>query len=288
MMDFKELLRQAQSTGFALGAFNVCNLETLKAIIGAAEKLQAPLIVESSPGETKFLGTKQLTALIRVYRQETDLPIFLNLDHAKSIEETRGAIEAEFDLIHFDGSALSFEENIRKTKLVVEEAHAKGVLVEGEIDHITGTSEPHLSEQVEWIQQKGKYTDPDRALEFVERTGVDILAVFVGNVHGVYANPPHLDFARLAKIRSKLDCFLSLHGGSGIRGRDIQKAIETGKIVKINVNTELRAAYRQALEQALAETPSVKMYEVMVGMVEAVQEVVEGKIKLFRSDRRLL
>ena len=276
----KEVFAHAQNKGFAFGAFNVCNLETIKAVVQAAQNLSSPVIIESSPGETKFIGMRQLTALIKSYREEINLPIFLNLDHAASFSSCEEAVEIGFDLVHFDGSKLPLEENIKQTHEVVKMAHSKGILVEGEIDAIPETSIPH-SKTAEEITQDLPMTDPISAAEFVEKTGIDILAFFVGNLHGTYETAERIDFERLKKIREKVNCFLSLHGGSGIADEDIRKAITVGKIVKVNVNTELRVAFRNALERALAESQSVKVYEVMPGVINEVQKIVEKKIGLF-------
>lgn len=279
-MMLKEIFARAQNNGLALGAFNVCNLETLKAVVNAAQNLSSAVITESSPGETKFIGVRQLAALVRSYREETNLPIFLNLDHGISFESCQEAMDSGYDLVHFDGSKLPLEENIKKTREVVEMAHAKGVLVEGEMDAIPETSIPH-AEPAEEITHGLPMTDPIRAAEFVEKTGVDILAVFVGNLHGTYETVERVNLEQLKQIREKVPCFLSLHGGSGISDEDIKKAIEVGGVVKINVNTELRVVYRAALEKTLSETKSVKMYEVMPEVISEVQKIVENKIDLF-------
>ena len=279
----KEFFIRAQNKGYALGAFNVSNLEGLKAVVQAAENLSSPIIIEVSPGEADFVGKKQLAALVKVYREEINVPIFLNLDHAASFESCQEAVNSEYDLIHFDGSKLSFEENIKKTRRVVEMAHTKGVLVEGEIDTIPETSIPHLETAAETAREF-TMTDLDQAAEFMKKTGVDILAVFVGNLHGTYQTKERIYIERLKQIREKVDCFLSLHGGSGIADQDIKRAIEVGGIVKINVNTELRVAYRNALEKTLTETKSVKIYEIMPSVIDSVQEVVEEKVKLFGND----
>lgn len=281
-MNARRILEKAQSEGWALGAFNAANIETLKAIVGAAEKLRAPVIIESSSGETEFFGAENLVDVVRNFREETGLTIFINLDHSPTEEEVSVGLEAGYELIHFDGSKLPYEQNVEITKKIVEQAHAKGLLVEAEIDHIGGSSAPHLEEDAESAQKENAYTDPERAADFVEKTGIDTFAAFFGNVHGVYKNPPKLDLERLRAIREKVPCFLSMHGGSGIPDEDVRRAIEVGKIVKINVNTELRIAYKQAAQEAFAGE-EVAAYKVMSPVIEAVQKVVEEKIQLFAS-----
>lgn len=282
MPTVQEILEKARQGGYALGAFNAGDLEIVKGVIQAGVELQSPLIIETSPGETKFFGPKNFDCVIENFKKETGLPILANLDHALSLEEAQKGIESGFELIHFDGSSLPYEENVKTAKVLVEQAHQKGILVEGEVDKILGESAPH-KEDAESIQAGGNYTDPEKAAEFVSQTGVDILAVFIGNLHGTYRQPPKLDFERLKMVANKLSCFLSLHGGSGLPEEDIKKAIQVGKIVKININTELRIAYRETLENVLKGSEEVAIYKIMPPVIAAVQKVVEEKIHLFGS-----
>ena len=195
---------------------------------------------------------------------------------------------SSFDLIHFDGSDSELEENIHNTKKVVEAAHTKGLLVEGEIDKIPGASEIH-DQDLDSELVKKSYTDPQKAAKFVSETGIDIFAAFFGNVHGTFPNQPDLDFDLLARIRKSLpDTFLSLHGGSGIPADQVKQAIEVGKIVKVNVNTELRQAFRDALTEKLGEKPNeYAMYKVMPDVILSVAAVVESKIDIFGSAGRV-
>jgi len=282
-MTAREVLERAQKEGYAVGAFNAANIETLKAIVGAAVNLKAPIIVESSYGETKFIGAANLVDLVANYREETGLPIFINLDHAPSVEAAEEGIEAGYELIHINASNLPYEENVAAAKKVADEAHAKDLVVEAELTPIEGTSAPHLKESIEEVQAKSKYTDPKQAKDFVSRTGIDTLAVSVGNVHGVYKTAPKLDLELLKTLREALPGFFSLHGGSGIPDDQIRGAIEVGRIVKINVNSDMRIAYRENLEKVLDETDEVAIYKIMPDVIAAVQEVVEGKITLFGS-----
>ena len=277
------ILEKARQGGYALGAFNAGDLELVKGVIQAGIEQQSPLIIETSPGETKFFGPKNFDCVIENFKKETALPILANLDHALGLEEAQEGIEAGFELVHFDGSALPYEENVKTTKMIVEQAHQKGILVEGEIDKILGSSEPHPNEDAESLQASGHYTDPEKAADFVRQTGVDILAVFVGNLHGTYKEPPRLDLERLKIIAQKLACFLSLHGGSGLQDEDIKKAIQVSKVVKINVNTDLRTAYRETLENVLKGSEEVAVYKIMPPVMAAVQKVVEEKMQLFGS-----
>ncbi|NQV00731.1 MAG: class II fructose-bisphosphate aldolase [Parcubacteria group bacterium] len=280
--------KQAQENKYAIGAFNVSNLEQLKAIIQAIQKLKSPVIIATSQGESKFIGKKQIRALVDVYKKETGLPIFLHLDHGKSLEVIQEAIDAGYDSIQFDGSELSFEENIEMTKKVVDLAKNKGIEnIEGELGYLQGKSS--LQEAVE-IEEED-LTDPNQAEEFIEKTGVTSLAVAIGNIHGIFKSGqnPHLFLDRLKEINNKAGdkVFLVLHGASGIPEEDIKKAVELG-IDKINVNTRLRLAYTETLKKFLQDNPEqTTPYKIMPLVVEAVQRVVEEKIKLFNSDNKL-
>lgn len=203
-MTILEILQKANSESWALGAFNAGNLEILRAIIQAGENLQSPLIVETSSGEAKHFGMKNFLAVVENFRQETGLPIFTNFDHGKDLEECQMAIEAGYNLIHFDGSDLPYEENIKITKILVEQAHQKGVLVEGEFNKISGESKSYLQE-TSGINGEFELTNPHQARDFVVQTGIDILAVSIGNLHGTYLNPIKLDLERLRLVKEEIE-----------------------------------------------------------------------------------
>lgn len=277
-MKAQEILTQAKEKGMALGAFNAGNLEIVKAIVAAGQSQKAALIISTSSREAKFFEPENFQAIVNQARQKTDLPLLTNLDHGRDLEECQQAINLGYDLVHFDGSALPYEENVKITQEVVKLAHQKGVLVEGEMDRIAGQSAPS-QEEPESLQAQTNYTDPAKAAEFVQQTGIDVLAVFVGNLHGTYAKPPKLDLDRLKQL-AQLPCQLSLHGGSGLNEDDIKQAIAIG-VVKINVNTELRVAYRETLANVLKGSEEVAIYQIMPPVIAAVQKVVEEKIQLF-------
>jgi len=227
-----------------------------------------------------------LVDIVQNYKDE-GVQIILNLDHATEFDKVRLAFDAGFDYLHFDGGQIEFEENVKIAKQIVATAHPKGVMVEGEVDHITGSSALHTGEKVASEQAKGNYSDPAKAKEFVERTGVDTYASFIGNAHGLYADEKRLDLNRLKQIREAVpDTFLSLHGGSGVNHDDIRAAIEIG-INKINVNTEMRSAYREELEEQLKTSDEVAMYKLYPEIMEEVQKVVEDKIDLFGSANKV-
>lgn len=279
-------LKKAQAEGFAIGAFNAGSLETLKAIVGAAKKLSSPVIVEASHGEVDFFGLHELVAAVRALEKDTGVPIILNLDHARTYLACHAATEAGFDYIHFDGSGLPYGKNVEIARMVVGEAHAKGLLVEGEMDAIGGSSADWRRQEVKMNQQPSLYTDSQKAAEFCQATGVDTFAAFIGNVHGLYGGEKKIDLPLLARVQASLPGkFLSLHGGSGIPAGDIKVAIKRG-IVKINVNSELRVAFRDTLKRTLAaeeHADEVAIYKIMPAAIKAVQKIVEDKILLFGS-----
>ena len=269
-MRLKDYLKKAREEGWAIGQFNISNLETLRAIVQAAQKLKSPVIIGTSEGESKFIGLARAVSLVKTFKKETGLPIFLNLDHGKSLDYIKEAISVGYDAVLFDGSELALTENIKIAKDAVTSAGKKRVLVEGEVGVI--------GEEL---------TDAFEAERFVQEAKVDTLAVNIGTRHGQGQNE-EIDFQKLQEIRTKVkDVFLVLHGGSGVPDADIKKAIESG-IVKININTELRTAYTNALKQALADNPEeVVPYKYMPKVIEAIQSVVEKKINLFGSVNRI-
>lgn len=279
----REILQKAKNEGYAIGAFNVCNLETLKAVVQAGQKLKSPLILEASDGEVNYIGIKELVGLVNICREQTGLPIILNLDHGKDFETCKLAVEAGFDYVHIDTSKLPLEENIAVAKEVVKLAHAHGVLVEGEMDYIQGSSEDHTKEDPKKFQQMGMYSDPEKARYFVEQTGIDTFASFIGNLHGIYAEEIRLNLELLDKIQKALPkTFLSLHGGSGINDNDVRQAVRSN-IVKVNVNSEMRIAFKMSLQESLNSSNEVAFYKLTPPAIKAVQDVVERKILLFGS-----
>lgn len=283
-MTTKDYLLKAQDNHFAIGAFNAANIETINAIVAAAVKLNSPVIIEASHGEIEHIGIKNFVDIIQNAREDTGLPIFSNLDHAPSVEDALLGINHKFDLVHFNGSSLPFEEDLIKTKQVVDTAHAASILVEAELDAITGNSSLHDTTAAEALS-KAHLTDPATAATFVTTTGLDTLAASFGSVHGLYQTEKHLDIELLKKIRESVSCFLSLHGGSDMPEDQVKAAIENG-VVKINVNSELRLAFKETLKNALQNSDELAIYKLMPPVIEAVQKIVESKILLFGSQNQ--
>jgi len=277
---------KARKEGWALAQFNWSSAEQLKGIVAAAVKLRSPLLLGTSEGDSGFVGLKQAVALVQAYREETGLPIFLNLDHGKSFEYIKKGIDAGYDAVHFDGSHLPFMENVATTKKVVAYARKKGIsVVEGELGKILGHSTMHKEATI--VLDESGFAKPEEAERFVKNTKVDSLAITFGNVHGVYRKMPQLDLERLKKIQKRVQSFLILHGGSGIGKQQILKAIRLG-IVKINVSTELRFAFAQTLREVLKKNPEeITPYKFFPPVVKAVQTTAEEKIKLIGSANKI-
>lgn len=282
-MTAREWLEKAKKEKFAIGAFNVGNLETFKAVAQAAANKKSPIIIESSPGETKWMGADNIVDIARNFEWDYKIPILVNLDHSETLQDCLMGISAGYDLIHCDASKLTYHENVAMTHEVAKAAHYKGLTAEGELDHIGGSSEIHQGSAAEEAG-KIKMTDPEEAAKFVKETGIDIFAAFIGNVHGLYlGEEKKLDIERLEEIEKATRVFLSLHGSSGIPEDQVREAIKNG-IVKVNLNTEIRQAYKDSLEKVLKENPNeYAMYKAEGPVIDAIQQLVEHKIDLFGS-----
>jgi fructose-bisphosphate aldolase class II len=276
LVSVKVLMEEAERGSYAVGAFNLNNLEILQAIIAAAEAEKAPVILQASQGAIKYAGIDYIVAMAEVAAREASVPIALNLDHGTSFEQAMRCIRAGFSSVMVDGSKLSFEENVELTKRVVDVAHAVGVSVEGELGRIGGT-EDDIS-----VDEKDAFLAPvDKAVEFAERTGVDLLAAAIGTAHGVYKGKPELDFQRLKEIDSLVKAPIVLHGASGISDEDIRKAISLG-VRKINIDTELRIAFVNGIRSVVDNDPQeIDPRKVLGPAREAMTSVVREKIRLF-------
>ena len=275
----RTIFETARHEGWALGAFNVSNLEDVKAVMLAAKKLDAPVLIEASPGEIEYFGMQSLRAVVDEYKEIYQVSAWLNVDHTVESERVETAIKTGFEYVHFDGSLLERSENIATLKKLVPIARKHQILIEGEPDHITGSSTTH-SDTLNSIQASSAYSEPEAFKAFVEETKVDTAAVFIGNVHGLYSQPKRLDLELLKILRSQVDCYLSLHGGSGIPDKDIKAAVALG-VTKINVNSELREAFLEGLRTAVRKPKEIAPYKYLPKAIEAVQKVVEEKIILF-------
>jgi fructose-bisphosphate aldolase, class II len=285
MQQLRNQLEEAQSNGVAVGHFNISDWVLLKAVCAAAQELKVPVIVGASEGERAFLGVAQVAALVKSLREEQGIPIFLNADHTHSLESAMAAAKAGFDSIVYDLSALPFAENIKQTRQAVEALKSVNpkILVEGEIGNIGTGSEIHDSVP----DQSKNLTTPEEAKQFVESTGVDILAPAVGNSHGMLQSMvqgsvrKRLDVTRIREIKRASKSLLTLHGGSGTEDHDLEDAIAAG-INIVHINTELRVAWRRGLEAAFAKDPrEVVPYKLLPIAEESVKQVVLARLRLF-------
>lgn len=285
MKTLRESIDEAKQKGVAIGHFNISTLDAVWAIVRAAEKLQVPVIIGVSEGEREFVGVREIAAIVRSIRESRNLPIYLNADHTYSFERVQEAVDAGFDAVIIDGAQLSFKENIALAKKCREYAKQKNpnILIEGELGYI-GTSSKILDKLPEGVTVSGVgLTEPAQAKEFVDATGVDMLAPAVGNVHGMFAvgKDPRLDIPRIKAISEATGVPLVLHGGSGTVDEDFVAAIGAGVCI-IHLNTELRLAYTKALTITLQEHPDeIAPYKYLKTAAAALQKVVEDRLALF-------
>ncbi len=281
-------INRAEKKHQAVGHFNIGNLEMLKGVFAAACRLSLPVVIGLSEGERKFVGDRQAAALVKCFREEYGHPIYLNADHTKTIAGVREAVEAGFDAVIFDGSELTIEENIKYTKEAVELAKGLNdrVVIEGEIGYIGRSSTVFDEIPENALVGKDELVTAEEASRFVKATGVDLLAPAVGNVHGMLAGAenPDLDIERVAEIREACGVPLVLHGGSGIKHSDMKEAIAAGMPL-VHVSTELRVAYRQALEEVLMNNKKeLAPYRLLTPAVDAVTEVALKSFELFNRE----
>jgi fructose-bisphosphate aldolase, class II len=284
--EHRELFERTLREKFSVGAFNVDNTETLQAVCNAAKNKQSPVLVEVSDGEVEFLGLKNIRDLVSNARDEMGIEIFLNLDHSPTVEACKKAIDAGFEFIHIDISQAnheaSDEEIIEATREVVEYAKTTGALVEAEPHYFAGSSNVH-TEDIDYEEIRKTFSTPEGAKAFVEATGIDTFAAAIGNLHGLYPVPKQLDVELLKKIREAIPCYISLHGGSGTPEKDFREAVPVG-VSKININSEMRKAFRSTLETALHDNPDEYAVPKIEGpVIGAVQAVVEAKMDIFGS-----
>ena len=267
----KEMLLKAQEGNYAVGAFNVENMEMVMAVIAAAEELNAPVIMQTTPSTVKYAGLDYYLANVATAAKNAKVPVAMHLDHGSSFSLAMQALRQGYTSIMIDGSHSVFEENIAITKSVVDACKPSNIPVEAELGKVGG-KEDDLDD--------GGYTDPKEALEFVQKTGVNSLAVAIGTAHGVYKGEPKLDLDRLVEIRKIVDVPLVLHGASGLSEEAVKESIKRG-ICKVNFATELRIAYTDGVKELLEEKPETidpKKYG-LVG-IEKVKELVKNRMMM--------
>ena len=281
LMTGKELLLDAQKNKYAVGAFNVNNMEGIQAIIQAAEETNSPVILQASQGGLKYAGVDYIAELGKLAANKAKVPVALHLDHGTDFEQVMQCIRHGFSSVMIDGSRFPLEENIAFTKKVVEIAHMVGVTVEAELGKIGGT-EDHITVS----EKDATFTDPEEAKRFVEETGVDYLAIAVGTAHGVYKGVPKLDFERIEQIRNAIDVPLVLHGSSGVPYESLEKAIALG-ICKINIDTDIRASFAGTVKEYLLENPDqIDPRKILGPATEAMKKTIKEKMEVFGSVNR--
>jgi len=273
----KELMDKAYEEGYAVGAFNINNMEILQAIVSAAVEENSPVILAASTGAIKYAGMDYLVSMVRVAAQSVDIPMSLHLDHGPDFEWAMKCIRGGFTSVMIDGSKYPYDQNVALTRRVVESAHACGVPVEAELGRLVG-----VEDEISVTEREAFFTDPEEARSFVEETECDSLAVSIGNAHGIYKGEPKLDFKRLEEIHEVVEVPLVLHGASGIPDHDITRATKHG-ISKINIDTELRLAFRDAVRKVVCETDVYDPRKFAGPARDAMREVVRHKIRIFGS-----
>lgn len=295
MKNIRQIIKDADKNKVAIGHFNISDSVALRAIFESAKELKLPVIIGTSEGEADFLDRDVASAMVKKISIKNKYPIFLNSDHTHTMDGVKRAVVAGYDAIIFDGSKLSFEENIKQTKKAVQyiRSKSKNILVEGELGYIGGSSQILRSLPAGAAIKFEDLTKPEDAVRFVKETGIDLLAPAVGNIHGIVMDidsngksrsiNPRLDIERISAIKKAVKIPLVLHGGSGISDEDFAAAIKAG-ISIIHINTEIRMAWKNALERSLLESKDeVAPYKILNPSLEAVKSVVKSRLQLFNK-----
>lgn len=287
----RHLMQRSRQQKFAVGAFNVDNQETLVSICRAAKAKNSPVMVELTEGEVKDMGIDNVRDMVDNYKSEYGIEIYINLDHSPSVEDAKAGIDGGFEFIHIDISQSNHdatdEEIIAATREVVEYAKFTGAIVESEPHYFGGSSNVH-DEDIDYEEIKKTFSTVQGAKDFVMVTGIDTFAAAIGNLHGKYPVPKNLDLSLLKQIRDAINCNISLHGGSGTPGHYFEEAAKIG-VSKVNINSDLRYAFRTSLEQVLKDNPDqFAIAKVMGTVYDAVQKVVEEKIDYLGSANKAI
>lgn len=274
----KELLQHAEKNGYAVGAFNVNNMEIVQAIIEAAEETKSPVILQASQGGLKYAGVEYIAALGKLAARNASVPVAIHLDHGTDFTQIMKCIRHGFTSVMIDGSQYSLEDNIAITKKVIEVARPVGVSVEAELGKIGGTEDDIVVDEKDAL-----YTDPDEAVRFVEETDVDFLAIAIGTAHGPYKGEPKLDFDRLKAIKEKISVPVVLHGSSGVPYESLRKAISLG-VSKINIDTDVRMAFAKGVSELIARNPNEYDPRKILGPAkDEMRKAIMEKMEVFGS-----
>lgn len=275
----EQMLLDAQKRKYAVPAFNIHNLETMQVVVETANELRSPVILAATPSTIEYAGADYLLAIGNVAASRYNIPISLHLDHSEDYDYIKMCIDLGYKSVMIDASHEPFEENIRKVKRVVDYAHQRGVTVEAELGRLVGQED-----NIAVSQKDAMMTDPDLAKIFVERTGIDSLAVAIGTAHGLYKSEPKLDFKRLQEIRNKVKVPLVLHGASGVPSKSVRESIKLG-ICKVNIATELKIPFANAIKEYFLLNPNANdPRKYLTPGKDAMKQVVIKKIKMCCSD----
>lgn len=277
----EEILQDAHKNNYAIGAFNVNNMEIIQAIMEAAEETNSPVILQASQGGLEYAGIEYIAELGKLAARKAAVPVALHLDHGTDFSQVMLCIRHGFTSVMIDGSRFNIEDNINITKKVIEAAHSVGVSVEAELGKIGNTENNIDSNKNEF-----GFTVPKDALKFVRETSVDYLAVAVGTAHGVYNGEPNIDFSRIKAIKDITNIPLVLHGSSGVPNEAIEKAVLSG-INKINIDTDLRMAFTNEIKKIIEKKPNnIDPRKMLNPARKAMKEVIKEKMYLFGSSNR--
>lgn len=273
-----DLLFKADKEGYAVGAFNANNMEIVQAIVGAAEKEKSPVIMQASQGAIKYAGLEFITGMVKIAAEEASVPVALHLDHGTDFDQVVKCIRSGFSSVMYDGSKLSLEDNIAITNKVLDMARPIGVSVEAELGKIGGT------EDLVHVEDKDAvFTDPEEARYFVEKTGIESLAIAIGTAHGQYKGEPKLDLERLKKIKALTRIPLVLHGSSGVPDEAVQAAIKLG-ICKVNIDTNIREAFVWKMREVIKNNPDeIDPRKILGPARDAAVEIIRHKMRVFGS-----
>ncbi|MGF7058889.1 class II fructose-1,6-bisphosphate aldolase [Brassicibacter mesophilus] len=277
----KEVLQHAHENGYAVGAFNVNNMEIVQAIIAAAEETNSPVILQASQGGLKYAGVEYIAQMSKIAAYNAKVPVVIHLDHGTDFKQIMQCIRHGFTSVMIDGSKYPLEGNIEITNKVIEIAHAVGVSVEAELGKIGGTED-----DITVSEKEATFTDPDDAEKFVKETGVDSLAIAIGTAHGPYKGEPKLDFDRLKVIKERLNMPIVLHGSSGVPEDSIRKAVSLG-VNKINIDTDIRMAFARAVREFVINNPEAyDPRKILEPAKKEMQKIIAEKMIMFGSAGR--
>lgn len=281
LINTKEMILDAQRNHYAVPAFNIHNLETFQVVVDTSEELRSPVILAATPSTVEYADRDYLIALTKAAMEKHTVPIAFHLDHHEDVAAIKRTIAAGCRSVMIDASLLPFEQNVTTVKDIVDFAHVSGATVEAELGALVGIEDDLVREK-----KDGQYTDPDEAAAFVEKTGIDTLAVAIGTAHGLYKGTPKLDFDRLARIHEKVSIPLVLHGASDVPDRLVQKAISLG-ICKVNVATDLKIPFSNAIKDFFRDNPSATdPRKYLTPAKQAMKETVRHKIEICGSAGR--